>query len=180
MKELKQNSKENHISKNDDEKFRKVEKNSKEVKDAVETMMEYRKKRILMPIVITAILIIICIFCSTIFALVNINNEKILNGIDISGLSKEEATSKIEEIYKEKKEKEIGIKYEDYTNTLNPTLLEVEYNINKAIDEAYKIGRKDNIFINNYEILFNLINKKNIKVEMTLNEEVANNNRYRN
>ncbi len=158
--------------------FKKVEESPKKVQDAVEKMMEYRKKRIIFPIAIATIVIIIVAFCSTIFALVNMNNEKMISGItiegiDVSGLSKEEAKAKINTVYQEKKEKEIGIKYQDYTNTLNPTLLEVNYDVDKAIEEAYSIGKKENIFINNYEILFTLIGKKNYEVEMTLNEEVA-------
>ena len=44
---------------------------------------------------------------STIFALININNEKIISGvsikgIEVSGLTKEEAKAKLETIYTEK------------------------------------------------------------------------------
>ena len=169
-KEQKENAKES--------KFKQVEKNPKEVKNAVEKMMEYRKKRILIPVGIAFVVIVIALFCSTIFALVNMNNEKIVNGIsiagiDVSGLSKEEAKEKINNLYEEKKSKEIGIKYQEYENTLNPTLLEVNYDTEKAVEEAYSIGKTDNIFVNNYEILFNMIKKKNIDVEATLNEDVA-------
>ncbi len=158
--------------------FKKIEENPKEVKNAVDKMMEYRKKRILVPITIVAVIIVVIAFFSTIFAFVNMNNENMLSGIsisgiDVSGLSKDEAKAKINTIYEEKKAQEISVKYQDYTNTLNPTLLEVNYDIDKVIEEAYKIGKRDNIFINNYEILFTLIGKKNFEVEMTLNEEVA-------
>ena len=94
-------------------------------------------------------------------------------GIDMSGLTKEEAASKLELIYNEKKEKEINLKYEEYVSSLNPTLMEVNYEIEKAVGEAYSIGKKSNIFQNNYEILFTLIGKKNIPINMTLNEEVT-------
>ena len=115
---------------------------------------------------------------STIFALFNINNEKIINGVTISGvdiskLSKQEAKEKIQNLFEEKKQKDLNLDYQDYENTLSPLLLETEYNVDKAIDEAYNIGRKDNIFINNYEILFTLLGKKNIDVDMSLNEEMA-------
>ena len=51
--------------------------------------------------------------------------------------------------------------------------MEVNYEIEQAVNNAYEIGKKDNIFQNNYEILFTLISKKNIPVEMTLNEDVT-------
>lgn len=136
------------------------------------------KKKIVLTVIILTAVIIFGIIISTIFALFNMNNENMVSGIsiagiDISGLTKEEAKAKLETIYNEKKQKEISVKYQEYETTLNPTLLEVNYNIDKAVEEAYSIGRKENIFLSNYDILFALIAKKNINVEMTLNEEVT-------
>ena len=141
-------------------------------------MYEKKKKTKIRIAIITTIIIVVGLFISTIFALVNMNNDKIMSGvsiagIDMSGLTKEEAASKLELIYNEKKEKEIGLKYQEYESSLNPTLMEVNYEIEKAVEEAYNIGKKDNIFQNNYEILFTLIGKKNIPVNMTLNEEIT-------
>lgn len=162
-----------------DEKFEKVKKKNKKVKKAVKDMTpsEYKRKKWFIPSMI-AIVIVVAIFISTIFALVNMNNEKIISGvsisgIDVSGLSKEEAMAKMTTIYQEKIEKEIAIQYEDYETTLNPTLMEVNYEIEQAVEEAYLVGKEDNIFMNNYNILFTLIGKKNIDVSMTLNEEVT-------
>ena len=162
----------------EDKKFEKAEGKPKEVKKTVENMSESKKKKWLMLTVIAIILIVALTFCSTIFALVNINNEKIISGVaisgvDVSGLSKEEATAKITEIYQQKKDKEIDVKYEDYETTLNPTLMEVNYEVEKAVEEAVLLGKEDNIFINNYKILFTLIKHKDINVNMTLNEEVT-------
>ena len=161
-----------------DEKFKKSKESSKKQIKEMKEMYEKKKKLKIRIAVITSIILVIGLFVSTIFAFVNMNNDKIMSGIsiagiDMSGLTKEEATSKLNLIYNEKKEKEIGLKYQEYESTLNPTLMEVNYEIEKAVDEAYKIGKKDNIFINNYEILFTLIGKKNISVNMTLNEEVT-------
>ncbi|MCI8759627.1 MAG: hypothetical protein HFJ34_00610 [Clostridia bacterium] len=159
------------------QKFKQAQGNNKKVKKTVENMSEYKRKKWMLP-VLSVIIIIVAIFCSTIFALVNINNDKIISGIsiqgiDVSGLSKEEANAKIMDIYQPKKEKEIGIKYQEYETTLNPTLMEVNYEIEQAVEEAYLTGKGENIFSNNYNILFTLIKKKNINVNMTLNEEVA-------
>lgn len=163
--------------KNAEKKFEKAKEKPKKVKKTLEDMGEKKRRKWIIPAII-AIVIIIGLFLSTIFALVNINNEKIISGvsvsgIDISGLSKEEANAKIKTIYQEKLEKEITLKYEEYETTLNPTLMEVNYEVEKAVEEAYKIGKSDNIFVNNYQILFTLIGKKNIDINMTLNEDVA-------
>ena len=128
--------------------------------------------------IIIGVFVLAGILISTIFALFNINNEKIISGvsisgIDVSGLSKEEAKGTLENLYNEKKEKEIDIKYEDFETSLNPALMEVNYDIDKAVEEAYQTGRKENIFLSNYDILFTLIGKKNINVNMSLNEDIT-------
>lgn len=169
-------------SKEENKKFEKIKKKPKEVEKVFKDLTEsqYKRKKILVPLAITSVVIVIIIF-STIFALLNIDKEKIIggvsiSGVDVSGLTQEEAKAKINDIYQEKKEKEIAIQYEDYETTLNPTLMEVNYEIDKAVEEAYLIGKEDNIFVSNYKILFTLIGKKNIDVNMTLNEEVTKQN----
>ena len=170
--------KKNKDKKEEDKKVSKSEQKNKEVEKSKKTN---KKRNSILIAIIIGILVILGIVVSTIFALLNIRNDKIvsgvsISGIEVSGLSKEEAKGKIEAMYQEKKEEEIDIKYEDFETTLNPTLLEVNYNIDKAIEDAYLVGRKDNIFFNNYDILYTLLCKKNINVDMTLNEEVAKQN----
>ncbi len=174
-KETEEKKKEDNST--DNKKFEKVKGNAKKVNKTVLNMSDIKKKKWAIPVMI-AIIIIVAIFCSTIFALVNINNEKIISGVsisgvDVSGLSKEEANAKIMNIYQQKKEKEIGIQYKEYETTLNPTLMEVNYEIEQAVEQAYLTGKKNNIFINNYEILFTLLQKKNIDVNMILNEDIT-------
>ena len=171
-------NKENSENEDKDKKFEKSKQKSKKQIKEMKEMYEKKKKTKIRIAIITTIIIVVGLFISTIFALVNMNNDKIMSGvsiagIDMSGLTKEEAASKLELIYNEKKEKEIGLKYQEYESSLNPTLMEVNYEIEKAVEEAYNIGKKDNIFQNNYEILFTLIGKKNIPVNMTLNEEIT-------
>lgn len=163
-------------------KFQVVNEKSKKIDQEIEKMEENKIKKSNNKYIIIAIIIgivlLIGIGISTVFALVNINNEKMISGVsisgvEVSGLSKDEAKAKIETMYNEKKQNEIDIKYQDYETSLNTTLMEVNYNIDKAVEDAYQIGRKENIFINNYEILLTLIAKRDINVEMSLNEEVA-------
>lgn len=163
----------------DEKKFEKPKAKHKKVKAKIDEMSDEKtKKKRVVPTLILGVILIIVAFISTIFSLVNINNNNIMSGIsiegiDVSGLSKEEAIAKMTTIYNEKKQKEIGIQYQEYTNTLNQTLMEVNYEIEKAVYEACLIGRDGNIFINNYKILYSLIAKNNIEVNVTLNEEIA-------
>ena len=183
---VKENNAEKKMKKNKEEveevkvetKFEKSKESYKKQEKDIKEMYMQKKKRKKAIITLLILVIVIALFVSTIFALVNINNNKIMSGIsiagiDISGLSKEEAMAKWELIYNDKKDKDIKLIYNEYETTLNPTLMEVNYEIENAVDEAYKIGKKDNIFQNNYEILFTLISKKNIEVNMTLNEDVT-------
>ena len=132
-----------------------------------------RIKKIIVSIILVAI---IALAFSTVFALTNINNEKIISGvtikgIEVSGLTKEEAIAKMETTYAQKKENNIMLQYQDFESELNPTLMEINYDIANAVDEAYSIGRNGNIFSNNYHILGTLIGKRDIDVNMTMNEE---------
>ena len=154
-----------------------VENKIEEMKDKVDRKKKSKRKKIIIASIIGIILLIGLLF-STIFALINMNNSKIISGvkiegIEVSGLSKDEAKSKLEAIYNEKKEKEIPIKYNEYESSINPSMIELNYDIDKAVDEAMNIGRNNNIFINNYNILFTLIGKKDINVEMSINEEAT-------
>ena len=167
-------------------KFKQAKEDKKTVEKEINKMQsegktenkKNKKRNIIITVIVISIVAVIALIFSTIFAFLNINKEGILDGvsiqgIDVSGLSYEEAKAKLDEIYNKKMEKDINLSYEDYTATLNPTLMEVNYNIEKAVDEAYNLGRGENIFVNNYQILMTLIQKKNINIEMTLNEEVT-------
>ena len=176
-KETKKQEK-NKVKKEEEPKFKKSEENPKKQEKEMDKM-EYNKKKkdkrkYVILAVIIVILLIIGLFVSTIFALINVGNEKIINGvsiagIDVSGLSKEEAKAKIESVYNEKKEKDIPLKHEDYETTLSPVLMEVDYKFDEAVENADLVGKNSNIFVNNYNILSALINKKDIPLDMTLN-----------
>lgn len=123
-----------------------------------------------------SIFIVFIIIFSVIFALLNINNNNMIiglkvEGIDISGLSREETKSKLEEIYSKKKEQSIKLKYKDFETEISQTTLETKFDIDKAINESIEFGKKGNIITNNYNILLALLGKKDIKIDMTIDEE---------
>lgn len=161
------------------EEFKQVKEKPKKIKEEKRKMEEKKKKRKWIPIaILIGIIFIIGILISTIFAFANINKNTIISGvkiegIDVSGLSAEEAKGKLETIYTEKLETEIPVQYNEYETTINANLFETKYNIEDAVKKAVEIGKEGNIFENNYKILFALIGKQDIKVEMQLNEEAA-------
>lgn len=167
----------------DDIEKNKIEDNNEKTKienpyndyEEVKKINEKRKRNIFIIILVVFILVAFAIF-STIFSLLNINNENMMTGIsinniDISGLSKDEAKAKVENVLNEKINKEIKVIYGEYESTINPKIIDAKFDTNKAIEDAYGIGRNGNIIINNYNILFSLIGKKDIETKVIINEE---------
>lgn len=135
-------------------------------------------KKVKKILIVIGVILLLILLLSSIFAIININNQKIISGIkidgiDVSGLSKEEAKKNLQLLYDEKIKNEIQLQYEEYESVINPTLIETSYNIDEAIDKAYNIGKTSNIFVNNYQIIWALIGKIDINVDMTINEDVA-------
>lgn len=122
-------------------------------------------------------LIVLVLLLSTVFALFNLNNTRIIsgikvNGIDISKLSKEEALQKLNDITNQKLESDILLKADNFEYGIKLSQIETSYNIDKAIEEAYNSGRNSNIFVNNYEIIKTKMFGKDINLEYTYNEEL--------
>ena len=186
QKELYEDNEEEEIEEKTSRKKSKKEKVPKENKEKNIPKERIKKEKInayksskksILPIIIAVIFLSFAVF-SIIFALMNIDNNNIISGvkiegIDISGLSREEAKEKINSIYEEKKQKDIILKYGEYETTITPQLIDTNYDVDKAIEKAISLGRESNIVINNYNILFAKIGRKNIKVDMTINEEEA-------
>ncbi|MBR6034251.1 MAG: VanW family protein [Clostridia bacterium] len=128
-------------------------------------------------IIITIIALVLIVgLLSTVFALVNVGNTNIIDGvkvkgIEIVGLSKEDAKLEIEETIKSELEKNVILKYEEYETTISPEQIEATYNIDKAVEDAYNIGRSGNILQNNYEILSAMLFGKEIELEFAYNDK---------
>ena len=119
----------------------KKDKNKQHKEDKIEKKQTKKVKKIIISIIIVAI---VALLFSTVFALTNINNEKIISGVtikgvEVSGLTKEEAIAKLQTIYSEKMNNNIMLQYEELESELNPTLMEVNYDVEKAVNEAYSL-----------------------------------------
>ena len=139
--------------------------------------MNKKRKKIFL-IIFSVILFLLLVF-SVFFSLININNNNIngisINNIDVSGLSKEDATAKLCDIINYKKEKNLIIQVNtDEEITENYDYLEVNYNINDAINNAFNIGRSSNIFKNNFQIFKLIFKKQNINLNIEINDEKLN------
>ncbi|MGN1300938.1 MAG: VanW family protein [Clostridia bacterium] len=130
--------------------------------------------------IIIAIILIVAVILSTGFALVNVNNENMMagvtiNGINVQGLSKEEAKELIENKVEEKTNSETKIYVDNEEQSVLLSQIELTYDVENAINEAYKIGRGKNILVNNFEILKSKIVGTDINLNSKYNEELLNN-----
>lgn len=134
------------------------------------------KKKGIFWLLFVTILLILGLLFSTIFALININNTKIMEGvliknIDVSNLTKDEAKQKLAEVIKLELEKTVELKYKEFQVTIAAEQIEANYDLDTAVDMAYSIGRSGNIIVNNYNILYALIKNTNIEPKFVYNEQ---------
>ncbi len=145
----------------------------------VQKMIRDRKKikTIAITLIVTFLLIVII---STSFAILNMSNQNIINNVSvknvsISNLSKEDAVDRLTEMANKELVAEINLKYgEDYNVTLKPEQIEFQYRINDSVEKAFSLGRKGNILLDNYTIIYTTLFGKEIKLDYTYNGELLN------
>ena len=128
-------------------------------------------------LIVIGVLVVLTALLSTIFAIINIGNNKIMKGvsignIDVSNLTKEEAKNMLIEIYSTKLENEIYLTYEDFETVITYQALEVNYQIENAIERAYSIGRDENVFKDNFDILNAWISGENVDVNVSIDDDM--------
>ena len=124
------------------------------------------------------ILLTIIIFCT--FSLINIKSTTIAKGvyiknIDVSGLTKSEATQKISAYINSVIPEEIKLIHNDFETSLSTSQLSIYFNTEEAVDIAYNIGKNGNIFQRNLTILEALFSKTNIDPGFAIDEEQLKN-----
>ena len=132
-------------------------------------------RKLILPITIISILILVLIF-SVIFALININNEKIFDnisimGIDVSNMTREEANKAVKDVINAKISEELFLKKDDYETSLNANQINAVFDVENAVNQAYNIGRDGNIVTNNYGILWVTLFGKDIDCSLNYDDE---------
>lgn len=171
---------EKEIEKNGDIKEDKKEKKKREEKNInseeyVEEKFRKKRKRIKIAI-ITIVLILLIGVLSTIFGIITVFNNKIINkviinSIDVSGMTQSQAKEKIEEELKDQLSQTLEFKYEDYDYEFKTDDIETEYKIDEAVKEAYSKGRDNNLIINNFNVIKGFFKKEEVEIEVKYNEE---------
>lgn len=138
-----------------------------------------KKNNKILIVVISILLIFMLLFFSTIFALLNINKTTIISGvsikgIDVSGLTKEEAYEKVETVINERLSKPFNLVYNDISSSVSAEQFGINFDIKSSVDTAYAIGKDNNIFKDNFEILSSLMFKTDIIPSFSYNEDSVN------
>lgn len=154
----------------------KTENNEKQENITIDTHSKKNKIGLIIGIIIL-VLIFLLLILSTIFALINSKSNKIVKGIyienvDMSDITEEEAKNILTELAEKTKKNEILFKYKEIETPITYEALEVNFDIDSAIKDAYSLGRKGNIFQNNFDILKTWINGKSIKLNFSFDENV--------
>lgn len=147
-----------------------------ESKNLEKKFFKANKKKI---IIILSIIVLCIAIISTIFAVINSTNEKIIKGvkiqdIDVSGLTKQEAKDKLSKMIEELSDKDIILKYGENEEIIKVESLEIKYNFDEALNKAYEIGRSGNILKNNFDIIRTRIFNTNINMDIKYNQDILN------
>lgn len=145
-----------------------------------EVNTENKSKKGIIAFSIIIVLILILALFSTIFSLANLNNIRILDGVNVRGISlkgltKEEATSKLTEEFTKQYKADITLEYQDYSVLINGEQINAKYNIEQIVESAYNVGRAGDILENNYAILRCLIKGEEILAKLEYDEKLLDN-----
>ena len=125
-----------------------------------------------------SILLFIILLCIAflIFTFVNSKNQNIISGISIkdvnvSGLSTEKAKETIQNYINENLPENINLVHNDYETSIPLSALNVSFDIDSAVEQAYEIGKSGNIFENSFTALKTWIHPMDIELTATLDEK---------
>lgn len=126
--------------------------------------------------IISVLLFVALVVFSTAFGLINRTSNKIVSGvsikgIDISGLTYDEAQEKITTICDNRIKQNITLKHNDYETVVTPEQIETNFGIKEALDMAYSIGRSGKVLKDNYAIINASINNIDINPSFSYNDE---------
>ena len=133
-------------------------------------------KKVIMWSIIGVSVILILLIISTGFAILNINNKGMMpgvtiSGVDVKGLTKDQAAQKVMDTLNKNINKEITLQSGDFTYTVDGNKINAKYDVQKAIDDAYNVGRSSNIFVNNFDILKTRISGKSFTADFSYDSD---------
>lgn len=129
------------------------------------------KRKIIISIICLITFLVISFIIFTIFCKKNskIISKIYINDIDVSKMSIDEANKIL--LSKTDSSKSLHLTYKDFETTILPSEIDFSFDISSTVQEAYSIGRTNNIFVNCFQIISALFSPKHISVKYNYNQE---------
>ena len=126
--------------------------------------------------ILVLVFIVLLMLAFFIFAFLNNKNENIISGIyikglDVSNLSIDEAKEKVQNYINENLPENINLVHNDYETSIPMSALNVNFDIDSAVNQAYSIGKSGNMIENGFTALKTLISNIDIEPNLSLDEE---------
>jgi vancomycin resistance protein YoaR len=125
------------------------------------------------------IFLLIAILIATAVALLSgeeIRDNISINGVNVSGLSKQKAEKLLKDMYSEKINNSfISLKFDDKEWNIKYSDLEYSFNIEEAVENAYKVGHTGDFFIQLTETMEARIKAQNFELESSYKDAPINN-----
>ena len=126
-------------------------------------------------ICVLVLIILLCI-AFLIFTFINHQNENIISGVhikgvDVSNLSMDQAKETIQNYINENLPENIHLVHNDYETSIPISALNVSFDIDSAVEQAYETGKSGNIFENSFIALKTRFRPIDIEPTLTLDEE---------
>lgn len=152
------------------------EENQKQLNNYQESVKKSHKKGVLITLLIIILLALVLVVFSTVFALKNMNCIEIvkgvnINNVDVSNLTKEQAIDKISQQLDDDENNKATVKYGSYSKEVSINDINGKFDIETAVNNAYNIGRDNDIVANNYTTLLTMIKGKNVDVGLNYDDE---------
>lgn len=146
------------------------------VNDFVPTVNKKSHKKLIIILISILSLVILAFIGLLGFGIYNNYTDKIIKGvyikdIDISGLTKEEAVEKVNKELESKMSDTLTLVHNGIKADISLEQMEIKFDITTSVNDAFRIGRDDNIIKNSWTTLKTM--KENISIEptLTINEE---------
>ena len=126
--------------------------------------------------IVIAICVVVLLISYLIFTFFNANNTFIISGVtikgvDVSELSIDSAKEKIQNYINENLPENINLVHNDYETSIPMSALNVQFDVDSAVNQAYSIGRSGNLFGDSFTALKTRISPTDIDLTFTLDEE---------
>lgn len=144
--------------------------------DFVPTVKKKSHKTLIIVLIsiISVILLVVAGFLG--IGIYNNYTDKIIKGvyikdIEISGLTKDEAIEKVEEELKRKMSDTLTLVHNETKAEISLEQMDIKFDIDSAVDDAFVIGRDENLIQNSANAIKTMRNHVSIEPDISMNEE---------